>query len=85
MKNYKKFLTTALLGLALLLASSVRAALIDEIRPLAVPDGWNQSIWVFKMMHSSPNGRYFSYVEYAGDNIEIGSPEYTEERLLTYR
>lgn len=85
MKNYKKFLTTALLGLVLLLASSARAALIDEIRPLTVPDGWNQSIWVFKMMHSSPNGRYFSYIEYAGINIEIGSPEYTEERLLTYR
>ncbi|MCT7360261.1 dockerin type I domain-containing protein [Thalassolituus pacificus] len=85
MKNYKKFLTTALLGLALLLTGQAKAELVDSLLPVPVEEGWNQSLWKLKLMHSSPNGRYFSYIEYAGESIDAGALEYSQERALIYR
>lgn len=85
MNNYKAFLTAALLGVALILSYPAKAALTDSLAPVPVEAGWNPSIWIFKMLHSSPNGRYFSYIEYAGDNVGLTTPEYSEDRQITYR
>lgn len=89
MNNYKQHLTRlgviVALFLTLLPLRPVYAALADELTPLPVQTGWNPSIWIFRQMHASPDGRYFSYLEYAGEPAELGSPEFSEERDLTYR
>ena len=89
MNNYKQHLTCLGVLMTLLLTllpfRSVYASFVDELTPLPVQAGWNPSIWIFRQMHASPDGRYFSYLEYAGDPAELGSPEFSEEKDLTYR
>ena len=89
MNNYKQHLTRLCVIMALLLTllplRPAYASLIDELTPLPVQAGWNPSIWIFRQMHASPDGRYFSYIEYKGEPAEVGSPEYSEEKNITYR
>lgn len=89
MNNYKQHLTRfgtiMMLILTILPFNTLYAGFVDELTPLPVQAGWHQSTWIFRQMHSSPDGRYFSYLEYTGDEAELGSPEFSEEKDLTYR
>jgi len=87
--NYKQHLTFFGAIIALLLTllpfNPVYAGLTDELTPLPVQAGWSPYIWVFRQMHASPDGRYLAYIEYAGKPVDIGSPELSEVKDLTYR
>lgn len=89
MKNYKKFLTFVstliLLVLCMLPSGRVYASLENELQMIPAHDGWNPLVSVFRNMQASPDGRFFSYIEYSGNHIAFGSEAYGEVRDFTYR
>lgn len=64
---------------------AVHASLKDELQPIPVNNNWNTLVTFWNQMHSSPDGRFLTYVEYQGERVPFGSDAYFEEKPYTYR